>query len=202
MSDHIYKYIIGTIDKSRKIMVLVNYESRSNLVTQAQLMEVQFPNLNTLRMFLNDFEPSEKYVINYSKYSKEIPSGADGYFLFNEHEQKWNIFDPNVLSRFVRIYLESPEFDNYQDYICACEVKKSPKLKAKHNEQVVPEKMIFTSVGFERYCHHCNGYEPLDRFYYDIKTKTYESVCKACYVPHYKPYKIKKRMTSTIEEFL
>ena len=67
MSDHIYNYIIGRIDKSRKLMVLVNYESRSNLVTQAQLMKVQFPNLNTLRMFLNDFEPTEKHVIHYSK---------------------------------------------------------------------------------------------------------------------------------------
>ena len=52
MSDHIYNYIIGRIDKSRKIMVLVNYESRSNLVTQAQLMKVQFPNINTLRICL------------------------------------------------------------------------------------------------------------------------------------------------------
>ncbi|KXZ63210.1 hypothetical protein [Acinetobacter venetianus] len=135
MSDHIYNYIIGRIDKSRKLMVLVNYESRSNLVTQAQLMKVQFPNLNTLRMFLNDFEPTEKHVIHYSKYSKEMPSGADGYFLFSEHDQQWNIFDPNVLSRFVRIYQESPELDSYQDYICSCEVKNSPTLKAKHKKQ-------------------------------------------------------------------
>lgn len=64
------------------------------------------------------------------------------------------------------------------------------------------EKMIFTSLGFERYCHHCNGYEPLDRFYYHSDTKTYESVCKPCYIPHYKPYKMKKLMTSTVEEYI
>lgn len=110
-------------------------------------------------------------------------------------------FDPNVLSRFVRIYQESPELDSYQDYICSCEVKTHPHLKQNIKTSIYGEDDLHF-IGFWALLPSLQRLWTTGSFYYHSDTKTYESVCKPCYIPHYKPYKMKKLMTSTVEEYI
>lgn len=193
MSKDLFKYYIGTIETNEKHMQIVEYHSRSNLLVQAQLMEIQFPTLGVIEEFLNDFDVDEKLSIFYRSLSHTLPLSSDGIFLFSKTNNQWNILDQSISSKLIGIYKESPDFEDIVEHICSCTVKNNPKLQNTYADQSTPVKMIFASYGFERYCNHCHSYVLISNFYRDHGGKSFESVCKSCYIPHFKPYKLAKK---------
>lgn len=200
MSKDIYKYLIGTIDTANKKMVLVEYYSKSNLLLQAQLMTIQFPTSTVIEEYLNDFDIDEKTSIQYKSLRYKLPFISDGIFLYSGVDNQWTILDQNISTKLIQIFSESPDFPDLIEHICSCSAKKNDKLKIKYNKQEKPKKMIFTSSGFERYCNHCHSYVPISNIYYDRGKKEFESVCKYCYIPHFKPHRLPKKFQSEVED--
>jgi|GEM_PF-6642671 len=92
-----FKYLIGMIDTDQKQMALVEYESRSNRLLQAQLMSIQFPTSDLFKSFLSEFDSSEKVIFKYKTLTKRLPfSTFDGLFLYSELANEWYILDQNT----------------------------------------------------------------------------------------------------------
>lgn len=196
-----FKYLIGTIDTDQKQMVVVEYESRSNRLLQAQLMSIQFPTSDLFKSFLSEFDSSEKVIFNYKTLTKRLPfSTFDGLFLYSELANEWYILDQNTHHTLIPILRESPDMDDFETHVCSCEMKnKSAEEKALAAKKL-PTRLIFTATGFEIYCRHCHGYVPIDHVYQNRSGKAFESVCKSCYIPHFKPYKLGKNRTGHIQK--
>ena len=198
--NELHKYIIGTVDTKNKVMTVVEYQSRANILQQAQLMNVHFPTQAIIKDYLNDFDQNEKTTYHYVSLRRTLSIQAETFFLFSEVDDQWMIFNPKVSCKLIKIYQQSPEFEDIFDRICSCMLKKNPNLKAQYDQQQQPtEKMIYTSSGYERYCQHCHGYDVIDNFYQNRSGKSFESVCKTCYITHYKPYKLSKRYQQEIQ---
>lgn len=66
---------------------------------------------------------------------------------------------------------------------------------------------IETELGTEKLCIHCNEYWPLDDEFWYFKNNTTKkgvvrqamSVCKCCYIPHYKPHLLLRAKKNNIE---
>ena len=190
----LFKYKIGILEGS--VIKTVNYLSRSDFHTQAFLLDEQFPSLETVMSYLADFDHEEIQVESVRSLRKVVrTSDIDGVFIYIGEKSQWHIFNmQNVrFNNFIGIYEESPEFDHNQAHICSCEVRKDSKLKKAFSKLVTPDKIIYTQLGYERYCLHCHGYEPEVNYYISSENgkKAFDSVCKSCYIPHYKPYKMK-----------
>lgn len=187
--------MIGIVEGSD--IKIVNYMSRSDFNNQAFMLDGQFPSLEIIKAYLADFDHDEIMVESVRSLRKLMPTlGCDGIFLYVGEKSQWHIFNTLDLkfNPFIGIYEESPEVDQTHDHICSCQVKKNATLKAALDNQITPDKVIFTNFGYERYCLHCHGYEPEDNFYLrrvNNGRKIFDAVCKSCYIPHFKPYKMK-----------
>lgn len=170
-----------------------------NLIDVATFLRETLPDLKSVNSWFSDYK-EDNLIMNENFRSvvlkirrKEI----DGAFIF--HKNEWHIIDhrcDNCNGGLVRITDHVPDYlESETELKCTCEIKLNNSNKSLKKPNY-PSKKIFTYLGFMRFCTHCSSYEIEDNFYkkeYPESFKVgFETVCKKCYIPYFKPYKMKK----------